>query len=177
MSQNQTNDIAFEDIDFGSIDLQHQETFLLKSLVFENGRRHYDIKFNRTRIIQLRGDSSTGKTLFAMDLREQKRSIPDFSNVLVTGSFNSESLGLLRDLDNLPYDLVVIDNADILLDKQLDSAIFQSMISGSKTYWIIIGRKWFDCCSYSGCRGILRCRKLPRNIYRFEVEYTDTISD
>lgn len=177
MSQNQSNHAAFEEIDLGSIDLGQQDKFLLKSLEFENGGRRYDIRFNRTRIMQLRGGSSTGKTLFAADLREQRKSIPAFPNILVVGSANSESLGLLKNLEDLPYDLVVIDNADILLDKQLDRAISRSLMTSSRTYWIIIGRKWFACCAYSGCRGILQSEKLRGNVYSFEIKYTDTISD
>lgn len=34
MSQNQSNHAAFEEIDFGSIDLGRQDKFLLKSLEF-----------------------------------------------------------------------------------------------------------------------------------------------
>ena len=175
--QNYTNNAALPDIDFSSINLQNPDTFLLKTLVFDNGSRHYAIRFNRTKIIQLRGDSSTGKTLFCSDLREQRTKIPDFPTILVIGSFNRESLGLLNDLNNLSYDLVVIDNADILLTPELDKAIFESLISANKTYWIIIGRKWFDCCSYSGCRGVLRSRKIRGNAYTFEIEYTDNLSD
>lgn len=177
MAEKHVGDMLLEDIDFSGINFQDQDAFLLKSLVFENGSRHYDIKFNRTKIIQLRGDSSTGKTLFASDLREQGKKIPAFPSILVIGSFNREAIGLLNDLSDLPYDLVVIDNADILLTDRLDKAIFQSIISENKTYWIIIGRKWFDCCSYSGCRGVLRSKKTRGNAYTFEIEYTDNISD
>lgn len=177
MNQDQSSNAAFEEIDLGSIDLGRKDAFRLKSLEFENGGRRYDMRFNRTRIAQLRGDSSTGKTLFATDLREQRKSIPAFPSILVIGSVNSEALDLLKDLDDLPYDLVVIDNADILLDKQLDRAISRSLLTSGRTYWIIIGRKWFDCCAYSGCRGILQSEKLRGNAYRFTIRYTDMLSD
>ena len=168
------NETILDDIDFNAIDLSAPDSYVLKPLVFENSGRCYEIHFNRTNILQLKGDSGTGKTLFASDLKEQRDNVPNFPRILVINYDNRELLELLTSLNDLPYDLVVIDNADIILTKELDTAIYHALLSTSRAYWIIIGRTWFDCCSYGGCRAILKSEKIRKKFY-FHVEYINNL--
>jgi len=149
--------------------------FALKDLVFKNGNRQYNIKFNRTHMLQLKGDSSTGKSLMAHDLREQRGKISNFPEILVIDVINRESIDFISMHKTSKYDLVVIDNADILITQEVDKIICKELLS-SKTYWIVIGRKWYNCCAYSGCRGILKSNHF-RNKHEFYIEYTDDITD
>ncbi len=50
---------------------------------------------------------------------------------------------------------VAVIKSRIVNINNIDKKIFNSILKGGKTYWIIIGRCWYDCCSYNGCRGIL----------------------
>ena len=70
--------------------------YRLKDLNFRNANREYTIEFNRQPILQLEGDSGTGKSLLAHDLKEQRGRIDNFPEILVIDAINYETLELIR---------------------------------------------------------------------------------
>lgn len=160
----------------GVNNMSNIDRFSLKDLKLKNGNREYNIIFNGVQIIQLKGDSSTGKSLLASDIKEQRGQIVNFPNILVIDEFNNELLKLLEPEQIPEYDLIVIDNADILVTTDLDTLICNELNRNFKTYWIIIGRKRYKCCTYELCRGILENRHF-KNKYTFSIKYTNYISD
>lgn len=171
----------------GMIEFQSASPFILKTLHFQNDNREYLIEFNRVQVMQLMGDSAIGKSLFVSDLNEQKLGQQPHQEqqgqeckLLTITENNSEALELVKNPLEIDYDLVVIDNADILITEELDQAICEALFKPTKTYWIIIGRNWFNCCAYDGCRGTLvnkqdtkSRQKNEKNI--FTVKYDGTM--
>lgn len=149
--------------------------YRLKDLNFRNANREYTIEFNRQPILQLEGDSGTGKSLLAHDLKEQRGRIDNFPEILVIDAINYETLELIRLHRVDKYNLIVIDNADILIDKEIDRIICE-MLTNSRIYWIIMGRNWFNCCSYEGCRCVLESKHF-RNKHIFRTKYINTMLD
>ena len=150
---------------------------MLKNLQFKNDNRAYDIEFHHIKALQIKGESSTGKTLLANDLKEQRDHDKRLGRVLVITVETKELLNLITQQSEKEkeYNYVVIDNADILLDEETDRFIWEKIKANSKTYWIIIGRKFFVCTSYRGCQGILKREQLHDG-YRFTIDYETEIS-
>lgn len=143
---------------------------MLKNLKFQNDNRVYDIAFNRIKVLQIKGDSSTGKSLLASDIKEQRDHDRQLGKVLVINIDNSDLLELVRQSSE-EYNYIVIDNADVILDEETDKIIWKKIIASTKTYWIILGRKFFNCTSYNGCNGILKQEKAEDKHY-FSIDYT-----
>lgn len=145
--------------------------YLLKDIEFFNENRCYKIEFNRTKILQIMGYSATGKSLMLHDIRDRINEIEGFPNILAIDTINyREAFELLKIQGSADYDLIVIDNADVLLDKEMDDLICKALVS-EKTYWIILGRTWFKCCAYMGCRAVMKHIKENRK-YKFFVDYS-----
>ena len=60
------------------------------------------------------------QSLLAHDLKEQRGRIDNFPEILVIDAINYETLELIRLHRVDKYNLIVIDNADILIDKEIE---------------------------------------------------------
>ena len=142
----------------------------MKNLKFSHRNRRYDLAFNMAPVMQIRGDSGTGKSLMGSDLQAEKEIQKKLSNVLIVNFKTRELLKLLSNNDK-EYDFVVIDNADIILTPEYDNLIFEKIIQPTKTQWIILGRKSYNCVISAACRGVLVRQKIA-NTYYFTIDYT-----
>jgi len=99
-------------------------------------------------IIQIVGESATGKSLMCTDLRTQQRTDKWFrDNVLIIDESN---LQFLEELDSYikRYPVIVIDNADELITAEIAAKITASLVdydNDRMNKWILIGRKPFSC--------------------------------
>lgn len=141
----------------------------LRNLIFKNENRYYDLKFNQLRVMQIKGESGIGKSLFCSDLKIKKNIDTNFKNIVVFDFENSDMLNLVKDFSL--YDYVVFDNADLYLTDELCSIIESNILSDSKTHWIIIGRNSFSCVLSLGCIGVLE-RKTKGIKHYFCVNYS-----
>lgn len=130
--------------------------------------RNYNIEFNHLRILQIKGKASTGKSLFVSDFKEQMRVRKDLQNSLVINWKNPNDINLIT--DNCKYDYVLIDNADVLMTEEISRNIEKNLEKNSDTYWIIIGRRDYDCILSIGCIGEL-CSIIKGNKKYFYIDY------
>ena len=140
---------------------------ILKPLKFKIKNREYNINWYCMKIIKLAGDSAVGKSLFVSDFLLYRKSGKDkkASNSLVINSTNPEGIQWLKTASK--YDYVIIDNAEGLITPKVDKIISNQIASGTKTYWIIIGRTQLNCTAALACNCRLECIK-EGDLYRFQ---------
>ena len=142
----------------------------LKDLSFKNANRYYNLKFNHLRIMQIKGESGVGKSLFCSDLSVKKSIDADFSNILIFDYKNKDMLPFIKDFSS--YDYVVLDNADLYMTERLGRVIEKDLLAvDSKTHWIIIGRDYYPCVLSLGSVGVLVREEKDGNYY-YSVDYS-----
>lgn len=134
--------------------------------------RTYKIEFNHLRILQITGNSETDKSLLVSDFLDQRCIRQDLSNSLVIDRMFPEGLKLIT--ENCQYDYVIIDNADILVTEEIDKMIKENIKCNTKTYWIIIGRRVYDCVLSMGCIGELE-ETLVKNKRIISINYSSGV--
>ena len=144
----------------------------MESLVFSYANRHYYLQFNFLPIIQLKGYTASGKSLFVHDFGRIRKNHANFKNSLIVNSRHPEGLQLIK---HHKYDYVIIDNADILITPDLDAYIFYQVVSGESTKYIIIGRRNYSCVATLSGVGALRCQQNEETgEFYFSVDYATT---
>lgn len=142
------------------------------ALEFMVQKRHYNIPFLYYPIVQLKGDSAAGKSLFVQDFETLKRTNKDYANSPIINVGNRESLKLLKDKS---FDYVIIDNADLLITHEIDKFIFSHIITMPETHYIILGRKNFACVGHPlGLGTFIRTKDNTTGDYYFTVDFTHT---
>lgn len=136
-----------------------------KAIVFHADNRYYrlDFKFHDLNIIQIVGDSSTGKSLLCSDFRRQQGIDPNLANSLVV---NVDShIDLLLNLEHTQHNIVIIDSASLLVTPKVDEFIRKDVLSKSPTRWVLMGRTYFDCAISNLCRGELQHTQKGNNVF------------
>lgn len=141
----------------------------MQNLRFLHINRRYDLEFNHFRVMQIWGDSGTGKSLLCSDFAKEQKLRSNISNSLVIDYFNSASLQLLK--GETEYRYVFVDNADLILTPEYDKLIKEKILSATKTYWIILGRKYYECVISSTCIGTLCSKTDEKGITTFTIDY------
>ena len=144
----------------------------MKALRLSNMGRTYKIEFNHLRILQITGNSETDKSLLVSDFLDQRCIRQDLSNSLVIDRMFPEGLKLIT--EDCQYDYVIIDNADILVTEEIDKMIKENIKCNTKTYWIIIGRRVYDCVLSTGCIGELE-ETLVKNKRIISINYSSGV--
>lgn len=144
----------------------------MRPLKFEIFNRSYNLEFNHIRIMQIKGESATGKSLMVSDFLKYRSSDEQYRNSLVINSEHPEGLALIK--EQCSYNYVIIDNADILLTDREIKLIQKNLWGFNKTYWIIIGRNFYPCVLSNGSIGVLVEKKI-NNIFCYEMDYTQGV--
>lgn len=144
----------------------------MKPLKFKIFNRSYNLEFNHIRIMQIKGESATGKSLMVSDFLKYRSSDEQYRNSLVINSEHPEGLALIK--EQCSYNYVIIDNADILLTDREIKLIQKNLWGFNKTYWIIIGRNFYPCVLSNGSIGVLVEKKI-NNIFCYEMDYTQGV--
>lgn len=120
-----------------------------KQLRFKFMHRSYVVEFRGYRVLQLSGESASGKSLLANDLKQYEGDLGQFGtneHVLVVSFWNREVLSMLTQDICKRYTLIVIDNIDVLLTPEIAKIITDSIFDPKDdTYWVLIGRKFQSC--------------------------------
>ena len=137
-------------------------------LEFMYGKRKYVLNFNVFPVIQIVGESATGKSLLCSDLEnhifESKR-----KDAFVIDIFDLEGLDAARAFNlSEKHKYIVIDNADLIITEELQMLISDS-IDARKNFWVLMGRNDFWCVDPK-CVGVLRKRR-EAGIAVFDVVY------
>ena len=144
----------------------------MRPLKFEIFNRSYNLEFNHIRIMQIKGESATGKSLMVSDFLKYRSSDEQYKNSLVINSEHPEGLDLIT--EQCSYNYVIIDNADILLTDREIKLIQKNLWSANKTYWVIIGRNFYPCVLSNGSIGVLVEKKI-NNTFCYEMDYTQGV--
>ncbi|MEG1723772.1 MAG: hypothetical protein RR313_00120 [Anaerovoracaceae bacterium] len=145
---------------------------LLQPINFTYLNRTYYLDFNHLRIMQIKGESTVGKSLFVSDFDKQKDIDTTFANSLVINFFKKDLLNLITEDCN--YDFVIIDNADIILDDFTIEKIKRNLWNNGKTHWVIIGQNFYSCVLSLGCVGEL-IRERRNDKFYFRITYSTGI--
>lgn len=100
-------------------------------LQFKYEDRKYNLRFNRVPVMQIVGDSASGKSLMCHDIRELQATTNECDNILVLDERNIKeqpwtNTGEISDAVQKQYKYIVIDNADIILNMQLQLIIMSN---------------------------------------------------
>lgn len=126
-------------------------------LQFKYEDRKYNLRFNRVPVMQIVGDSPSGKSLMCHDIRELQATTNECDNILVLDERNIKeqpwtNTGEISDAVQKQYKYIVIDNADVILNMHLQLII----MSNPDIHWIIIGRNEFMCVPGLICKCVLK---------------------
>lgn len=141
----------------------------LKDIKFTYKNRRYNLHFNNLPIIQVKGEGTTGRSMFFSDFESVSRVDKRYKNNLLINFKNSDMASLIT--FPCSYDFVVIDNADIILNDELCEIIEKNLFDNPKTHWVIIGRDYFPCVLSMKCIGNLRVEKKG-DVFCFSIDYT-----
>ena len=144
----------------------------MRPLKFKIFNRSYNLGFNHIRIMQIKGESATGKSLMVSDFLSYRGSDEQYRNSLVINSEHPEGLALIK--EQCSYNYVIIDNADILLTDREIKLIQKNLWGANKTYWVIIGRNFYPCVLSNGSIGVLVEKKI-NNTFCYEMDYTQGV--
>ena len=146
-------------------------------LAFRYMDRVYGIDFAQSNLIQLIGNSGTGKSLFVSDVRENLVELSKTFGTINIVDYKYLAYGTVKFeklIENNPK-LVIIDNADIILSKELDQKIAVYNVENvNKVYWIIIGRKSYKCRFYE--QSIREIKSIYNNKYSVYQIFADNES-
>lgn len=113
-------------------------------------------------MLNIQGDSGSGKSLFVRSLANCPDDIEHFGgreNRLIVSYDSPAGLRLIKNGEYREYSLVVIDNADVLLNDELCRIISKDLNDGnSSTYWVVMCRKYLPCCDRMSCWAYLKSR-------------------
>lgn len=144
----------------------------LEPIDFTFRNRHYYIPFLMYPIIQLKGDSSVGKSLFVSDFDNIGAINEKYSNSLIITRSTKQVMPLLESKE---YEYVLIDNADLVITPEIDSLIFDRITSDLKTKYVIMGRRIYTCVgSLLGVGSLVRQYDKERDMYEFSVDFMHT---
>lgn len=123
--------------------------YRLKALKFQYGNTMFILEFRKVPLLQISGESGSGKSLLAERLSKAVEEIEHFGSRedwLIISAAHREGLKELRSGSYKDYRLIVIDNADVLIDDEIQDIIYRDVSDSElKTYWIILGRRNFGC--------------------------------
>lgn len=127
--------------------------YKLEPIRFSINGRSYCLKFNWMNYMHITGRTECGKSLFFQDYKAYLQKNNRDDEVLFINYTNPQDAKIILDKDRIHnYKMVVIDNADIILDYELQNVIAENC----DIYWVVIGYKMTFIPF--GCMGVLRKR-------------------
>lgn len=115
--------------------------------------------FTYYNIVQINGNSGSGKSLFFSDFQALQRVSKDYQNCLLINEYTQDRVEKL--FSNHVYDVVVIDNADLIITRELDFHISDEVLAHKPTLWVILGRRSFYCVPCNACISPMESIELP----------------
>lgn len=126
-----------------------ESAYRLNALKFKSLNIAFILEFRRVPLLQISGNSGSGKSLLVETLGNYLGKIEHFGSRedwLIISVTQRDGLKRIKDGTYKDYRLVVIDNADLLVDDEIQDIIYDDIMnSGLKTYWILLGRKTYGC--------------------------------
>lgn len=125
----------------------------MADIEFAFGNRVYQIDYHFYNIVQLVGDSASGKSLLYSDFLsiqkiDEETNEHKYTNCLLINKDSKDRLSKL--FTGHVYDIVIINNADLIITPEIDMLIFEQVVS-RPTKWIIIGRRNYRCVPSPVC--------------------------
>ena len=126
-----------------------ESAYRLNALKFKSLNIAFILEFRRVPLLQISGNSGSGKSLLVEALGNYLGKIEHFGSRedwLIISVTQRDGLKRIKDGTYKDYRLVVIDNADILVDDEIQDIIYDDIMNSNlKTYWILLGRKTYGC--------------------------------
>lgn len=125
--------------------------YLLEPIKFSIHNRSYNLQFNWWNKLQIVGNAASGKSLFCRDYKEYLTLLGKDKEVLFINYENPQDANIILDNNRLSkYKTVIIDNADIVVNTEIDKTIAED----TEIYWVLIGRNMYMSVPFA-CMGSL----------------------
>lgn len=147
---------------------------------FKTVNRHYYLESEES-IIQIVETNSQGIDRFVKDFLSVRRFMPEYQKSLVIDKFHYDGLLWIDKFigtDKFDFDVVIIKDADHLMNSERSQLIKDYIAEGHDTFWILIGDCYFSCVPTKPVIGNMTKSKSKKDdLIFYTMEYFEIDED